>query len=148
MNEDTKEVMMNHIKIEKNSINIADVSTMLEDFNKAIIYGGPVSNISIRITNLRDSYELKVPIKENQIDPVEPFTFELIEPFHHIILDIESTLDDIYDSNTPDDVLKSGMCHEIAERIFLEDYNSYCFYKNNEYLQILVSQELSSRGYI
>ena len=39
MNEDTKEVMMNHIKIEKNSINIADVSAMLEDFNKAIIYG-------------------------------------------------------------------------------------------------------------
>ena len=65
MNEDTKEVMMNHIKIEKNSINIADVSTMLEEFNKAIIYGGPVSNISIKITNLRDSYELKVPIKEN-----------------------------------------------------------------------------------
>ena len=145
MNEDTKEVMMNHIKIEKNSINIADVSTMLEDFNKAIIYGGPVSNISIRITNLRDSYELKVPIKENKIDPVEPFTFELIEPFHSIILDTESVLAGIYNDNVPADVLKSGICYRIAERVA----NKYDYSYYNEYIEDLLREELlSSRGYI
>ena len=145
MNEDTKEVMMNHIKIEKNSINIADVSAMLEEFNKAIIYGGPVSNISIRINNLRDSYELKVPIKENQIDPVEPFTFELIEPFHSIILDTESVLADIYNDNVPEDVLKSGICYSIAERVA----NKYDYSYYNEYIEDLLREELlSSRGYI
>ena len=145
MNEDTKEVMMNHITIEKNSINIADVSAMLEDFNKAIIYGGPVSNISIRITNPRDSYELKVPIKENQIDPVEPFTFELIEPFHSIILDTESVLAGIYNDNVPEDVLKSGICYRIAERVA----NKYDYSYYNEYIEDLLREELlSTRGYI
>ena len=145
MNEDTKEVMMNHIKIEKNSINIDDVSTMLEEFNKAIIYGGPVSNISIRITNPRDSYELKVPIKENQIDPVEPFTFELIEPFHSIILDTESVLAGIYNDNVPEDVLKSGICYRKAERVA----NKYDYSYYNEYIEDLLREELlSSRGYI